>query len=187
MLSSPQFAEPKTANALKERIRREGRERICWFEHIKGTTQQPLLPAFSLVVSRAGGGIVNDCLAARVPLVCLPEKQVQVVLIESECLKAGLIPALSRGAIERFRKDAPGFVEEQLSKGKERRLAPMPAGMEVGLAEDILVWLQGDRMGRNSKSEDRNPKQILKRGRRTTESTKNPKGERKVKPQMNTD
>jgi hypothetical protein len=137
VLSNPKFSSPDIAAALKERIRREGAGRISWYEHIRGTPQQPLLPAFNLVISRAGGGIVNDCLATRVPLICLPEKQVQIALIHAECVRAGLIPPATLSTMTAFR-DAPcDFIARRLPRSRHPRLH-LPAGAEVPLAKNIL-------------------------------------------------
>ena len=52
---------------------------------VRGATNQAIMPAFDLVVTRAGGGIVNDCLATATPFVCVEQRQWQVKLIEREC------------------------------------------------------------------------------------------------------
>ena len=137
ILSSPQFPDATTGNALKERIRREGGDRVRWFDYIKGATQQVILPAFSLVVSRAGGGIVNDALVARVPLVCVPEKQVQVALIEAECVKSGIIPVLRPNWMKTLHEGSEAFIDGLLRRAKKPTYL-LPAGVEKSLAENIL-------------------------------------------------
>lgn len=52
----------------------------------EGRTIQGLLPAISLVITRAGGGIANDAIACRVPFVCFEEKgHRQVEMIREHC------------------------------------------------------------------------------------------------------
>ena len=57
----------------------------------KNGTVQALLPGIDLIITRAGGGIVNDAIACRVPLVCVEEPgHVQVEMIRENCQNHGL-------------------------------------------------------------------------------------------------
>lgn len=58
-------------------------ERVRGFGPLKQGTIQTILPAFNFLVTRAGGGTVNDAVACRVPFVCVEEttmSQVQEIL-----------------------------------------------------------------------------------------------------------
>jgi hypothetical protein len=72
---------------LHEQFRTSGRVR--YYGPVHGATQLAVLPAFERIITRAGGGTVNDALAAGVPLALVEEPQVQVKLIERECVRFG--------------------------------------------------------------------------------------------------
>jgi hypothetical protein len=88
---------------------------IRYYGPLKGATQAAVLPAFERVITRAGGGIVNDALAARVGLAFVEEPQVQVKLIERECKKAGISGRAEK--LTAFRKNPRNCID---------RLATMP-------------------------------------------------------------
>jgi hypothetical protein len=96
----PVFSAPAVSGELKEAMRDSGWVR--WFEFVRGATQQVIMPACSLIISRAGGGTVNDALATRTPLVCIEEHQWQVELIRQELLARGFIPDPPEAAWPRF-------------------------------------------------------------------------------------
>jgi len=111
VLSAPRAVDEATTARLKEKMRRDGGERIRWFDFVPGSTQQAIMSAFDLVVSRAGGGTVNDALASEVPLVCVEERQVQVILIEKECLRQKLILDVPETRLDKFRADPVGCID----------------------------------------------------------------------------
>jgi hypothetical protein len=107
VLSNPVGADKQTTDALKALMRES--DKIRWFEFIKGSTQQIIMPAFDLIVTRAGGGTVNDALASQTPIECVEEPQVQIVLIERECVKLGLIHKAVR--IEDFQANPVRWID----------------------------------------------------------------------------
>ena len=78
---------------------------------IDGATVQGLLPGIDLVITRAGGGIVNDAIACRVPFVCVEEpNHLQVEMIRQNCQKEGLTRTIRIGD---FRDCAIGEIIEK--------------------------------------------------------------------------
>jgi len=78
---------------------------------LEGTTVQGLLPGIDLVITRAGGGIVNDAVACRVPFVCVEEpNHLQVEMIRQNCEKEGLTRTIRIGE---FRKRPIGEIVER--------------------------------------------------------------------------
>jgi hypothetical protein len=77
-------------------------DRIRYYGPVRGTTQQPMMPAFDRIITRAGGGTVNDALAAGVRMAFVEEPQVQIKLIERECARLGISrPAATLTAFQR--------------------------------------------------------------------------------------
>jgi hypothetical protein len=105
----PVLACSHVSDGYKEKMKRS--DAIRWSDLVPGATLQAIIPAFALVVTRAGGGTVNDCLACKVPFVCVEERQWQVQLIERECKAMGLIPALRETSLDEFRKDPAGCID----------------------------------------------------------------------------
>lgn len=141
ILSNPITADDKMAYSLKSKMKKS--DRIRWFEFVKGNTQQIIMPAFDLVVTRAGGGTVNDALAAERCFICVEEPQVQVVLIERECIKRGLIPFLPETRIDKFKENPVECIDSffdffnNKSDGFHCKV-DIKAGVERELARDIL-------------------------------------------------
>ena len=125
---------------MKKKMRESGVVR--WFEFIKGSTQQIILPAFDLIITRAGGGTVNDALAAGVPLTCIEEPQIQVKQIENACFKYGLIP--EKGVkLSRFQEEPVRHMDRFFKNRNDciDAMHQIKAGAEKKLAERILVLL----------------------------------------------
>ena len=141
VLSNPKTADDKMIDFLKEKMRKS--DKIRWFEFVKGNTQQIIMPAFDLIVTRAGGGTVNDALAAERCFICVEEPQVQVVLIEQECVKLGLIPDLPETRIDKFKRNPIGCIDSffdffsNKNNGFHCKFG-IKAGVERELARDIL-------------------------------------------------
>ena len=109
---------------------------------IDGATVQGLLPGIDLVITRAGGGIVNDSVACRVPFVCVEEpNHLQVEMIRQNCEKEGLTRTIPIGE---FRERAIGeIVERELGNqvGNTAILEAMQRvrnGMEEAVAARII-------------------------------------------------
>ena len=65
--------------------------RVRAFAPVPGGTTQELFPFVDLLVTRAGGGTVNDAIACRTPFVCVPERsQSQVEATLAACARRGL-------------------------------------------------------------------------------------------------
>ena len=111
---------------------------VRWFDLVPGGTLQAVLPAFALVVTKASGGTVNDCLANRTPLVCVEERQWQVKLIERECKRLHLIPTFRETALDTFRKDPLRCVDLFVAKCAGRSRRTVPTGEERKVASAIL-------------------------------------------------
>jgi hypothetical protein len=104
LIVSKDLAELLTGSAgLKLLHRILDSDRIRYYGPVRGATQQAILPAFRRIVTRAGGGTVNDAIAAGVEVVFVEEPQVQIKLIERECAWLGISgpPA----TLEEFRRD----------------------------------------------------------------------------------
>jgi hypothetical protein len=60
----PVFAPYQPTAAQKRRL--QDSVNIRWFDFVPGGTLQEVLPTFAIVITKAGGGTVNDCLASQV-------------------------------------------------------------------------------------------------------------------------
>ena len=84
-------ARLRTNKVLAETLGNSPPERVRGFGYLRGGTIQKILPAFDLLITRAGGGSVNDAVACRVPLVCVEESsQPQVEAILKACKEKNL-------------------------------------------------------------------------------------------------
>ena len=78
---------------------------------IDGETVQGLLPGIDLIITRAGGGIVNDAIACRVPFVCVEEpNHKQVEMIRQNCERKRLTRTIK---IKEFREGNIGQIMEK--------------------------------------------------------------------------
>ena len=109
---------------------------------IDGATVQGLLPGIDLVITRAGGGIVNDAIACRVPFVCVEEpNHLQVEMIRENCEKEGLTRTIR---IDEFRERPIGEIVERELGNQAGNTAILEAmqrirnGMEETVAARII-------------------------------------------------
>jgi hypothetical protein len=140
VFSNPMAVDQKRTLDMKKRMRKSGV--VHWFEFIRGSTQQIVLPAFDLIITRAGGGTVNDALAARVPFACIEEPQVQVKQIENACFEYGLIS--EKGiALSDFQSDSIRYMDRFFKKRDVcmNAIRRIKTGAEKKLAEKILILL----------------------------------------------
>ena len=135
----PVFSAPMVSPELKEAMRASAW--IRWFEPIKGSTQQVVLPAFSAIVSRAGGGIVNDALATRTPLVCVEEHQWQVELIRQALLERGFVPDVAEAAWSQFSADPLQCLLRLVRAGLEHNPPRVPRHAEQVVGAHVLRLL----------------------------------------------
>jgi hypothetical protein len=114
---------------------------------VKGETIQGILPGVDLVITRAGGGIVNDAIACRVPFVCVEEPgHVQVEMIRKNCMGKTEKDRLTRTIlIDDFRtKPIDQIIKEELVKQKDdnrklrERMSYIENGMEKYIVDGIL-------------------------------------------------
>jgi UDP:flavonoid glycosyltransferase YjiC (YdhE family) len=108
---------------------------------IDGATVQGLLPGIDLVITRAGGGIVNDSIACRVPLVCVEEpNHLQVEMIRQNCEKEGLTRTIRIGD---FRDCAIGeIIEKELgNQAGNRRIRKAMQGIRNGMEEPVAATI----------------------------------------------
>jgi hypothetical protein len=88
-----------------------GKQRILKLNPVPGETIQGLLPAVDFLVTRAGGGTVNDAVACRVPFVCVEEPtQPQVQAIMNACIARGFTRSIAPGDFEKH--PLPVILEE---------------------------------------------------------------------------
>lgn len=132
------------ADDLKQMIRERGQGKIAYIGFVKGNTQQAVMPAFDLVVTRAGGGTVNDCLAAGVPMAFIGEPQVQVMLIEKACREDGLVPGPAVELAD-FASD-PVSVMSEMYTGRDRCLSAI-GRVDIGMEREIARALADSLLG----------------------------------------
>ncbi|MCI0610784.1 MAG: hypothetical protein L0Z71_17195 [Anaerolineae bacterium] len=108
---------------------------------VRGATNQAIMPAFDLVVTRAGGGTVNDCLAAETSFVCIEQRQWQVKLIERECKihQPPLIPSFEETRFDVF-KEHPADCIDKFFAYTPRIDPGIKTSVEKDVAELILSW-----------------------------------------------
>ena len=135
----PVLSRPNVSDEYKDKMRRSAH--IRWFDFPAGSTQQVLLPAFDVVVTRAGGGTVNDCLASQTPFVCVEEPQWQVRLIERECKALGLIPDLPETSWPIFQQDPISCIDTFVAAPRAAPNVSVPGGAEKYLANVIVSSL----------------------------------------------
>jgi hypothetical protein len=135
----PILSRPNVSDEYKDKMRRSAH--IRWFDFPAGSTQQVLLPAFEVVVTRAGGGTVNDCLASQTPFVCVEEPQWQVQLIERECKALGLIPDLPETSWPIFQQDPVSCIDTFVIAPRPVPKISVAGGAEKYLANVILSSL----------------------------------------------
>lgn len=132
---TPVLSLPRAERPLMDAMK--GSDRIRWFDFVPGATQQVILPAFALVVTRAGGGIVNDCLATRTPFVCVEQHHWQVQLVERECRAAKLTPELPETSLRLFRRAPVECIDAFVAACGGAAPAPVPCGVE----KEVAAWI----------------------------------------------
>ncbi|MCZ6595995.1 MAG: glycosyltransferase [Bacteroidetes bacterium] len=135
------FSNPKVKDEYKNKMKNS--PSIRWYDFVPRSTQQIIMPAFKLVVTRAGGGTVNDCLASNTPFVCVEEHQWQVRLIERECKnhKPPLIPEFEETQWENFKSKPMRRIDKffKFFDKTKWQLPKIDAGAESWLV-DRHIW-----------------------------------------------
>jgi len=104
-------------------------------------THHVLFPAFDLVLTRAGGGTVNDAIACRVPLVLVEEPFMwQVEQIRKSCIKLRIAEGVS---LKKFQENPRRCVELQNGKLKilnkqEENILRIPNHSETWLVQKLI-------------------------------------------------
>ena len=115
--------------------------RVRAFAPVPGGTMQEIFPFVDLLVTRAGGGTVNDAVACRTPFVCVRERgHSQVEAIHATCLKRGLTREVDSAALE---ADPLGTILAELDRTRDHRamvavMRKIPNHAEEKLAREIL-------------------------------------------------
>lgn len=121
--------------------------RLIFLNRTSGETHHILCPAFDLMLTRAGGGTVNDALANGVPLVLVEEPGMwQVEQIRQSCLRMSIAEGVT---LKDFRESPRACVEsadgrlKNLEKQRERILA-IPNYSEMWLVQEVLKAAQSE-------------------------------------------
>lgn len=117
--------------------------RVRAFAPVPGGTTQEVFPFVDLLVTRAGGGTVNDAIACRTPFVCVREhSQSQVEATLAACVQRGLTRVVDNAALK---ADPLRTILAELDRARDNR--KMAAAMreisnhaEKRLAREILRY-----------------------------------------------
>lgn len=116
-------------------------ERLIFIGQTVGETHHVLFPAFDLVLTRAGGGTVNDALTCGVPLILVEEPGMwQVEQIRQSCLRMEVAEGVR---LEDFRDSPRACVESQRGELKKledqrERILALPNHREIWLVRELL-------------------------------------------------
>ncbi len=130
-----------TAAGMLEWARHPACPQLVFLGRVAGETHHPLFAAFDLVLTRAGGGTVNDAIAFRVPLMLIEEPaHWQVEQIRAACQTMGICRTAT---LEEFRLGGRRLVEtpggELIRMESERTMMEqIPNHGEVWLARRLL-------------------------------------------------
>jgi len=117
------------------------RQRLIFIDKIAGETHHILFPAFDLVLTRAGGGTVNDAIACGAPLVLVEEPGMwQVEQIRQSCLGMHIAEGVT---LREFVDHPRGCVESQMGRLKDlkdqrERIRSISNHNEIRLIEKLL-------------------------------------------------
>jgi len=116
-------------------------ERLIFVDRTFGDTHLVLFPAFDLVLTRAGGGTVNDAIACRVPLVLVEQPGMwQIEQIREACRREKIARVVTLGE---FKKRPRACVEsgngllKELENERSNMLA-IPNHSEIWLVRELL-------------------------------------------------
>jgi hypothetical protein len=122
-------------------------ERLIFIGQTVGETHHVLFPAFDLVLTRAGGGTVNDALACGVPLMLVEEPGMwQVEQIRQSCLRMQVAKGVR---LEVFKESPRACVESQkgeLNKLEAQRakVLALPNHREIWLVRELMKLAKAD-------------------------------------------
>ncbi|MBI5684929.1 MAG: hypothetical protein HZC54_07600 [Verrucomicrobia bacterium] len=111
--------------------------RVRAFAPVPGGTTQELFPHVNLLVTRAGGGTVNDAIACRTPFVCVHERsQSQVEATLATCVRHGLTRVVDGEALE---ADPLRAILAEVSRARDNRRMALAMKAISNHAERELV------------------------------------------------
>ncbi|MFW6105398.1 MAG: hypothetical protein ACOC7P_02325 [Chloroflexota bacterium] len=115
-------------------------DRLIFIDRTIGDTHHVLFPAFDLVLTRAGGGTVNDAIACGVPLVLVEEPGMwQVEQIRQSCRKMRIAEDVT---LKKFQDNPRACIEEsdELKKLESQRkeILAIPNHSEIWLVKQLL-------------------------------------------------
>jgi len=125
-----------------ERARWERCKQVLFIDKVAGETHHILFAAFDLVLTRAGGGTVNNCIAFRVPMVLVEEPGMwQVEQIRQSCVALGIAEPVS---LEAFIKHSRACVETpggdlKSPEAQREAMRTIPNHGETWLANTLLA------------------------------------------------
>jgi hypothetical protein len=130
-------------NGVERKVRSGKFGKILFIDNPIGEAHPVLFPAFDLVLTRAGGGTVNDAISSRVPLILVEEPgHWQVEQIRQSCLRMGIAKGIM---LNQFQKLGRKCVESKdtlkdLEQQKQNIMA-IPNHGEIWLAQELLKLL----------------------------------------------
>jgi len=126
-----------------------GLKRVRRLTPVPGATIQRVLPAIDFMLTRAGGGSVNDAVACRVPFACVEETgQSQVREILRACRAAGLTrridrPVFAADPVKVAAKQWQGAANAAENRRFVARMQEIPRQAERVVVKEILRTLAG--------------------------------------------
>jgi UDP-N-acetylglucosamine:LPS N-acetylglucosamine transferase len=118
--------ETISLNGINSTIRRAKWHRcnkITFIDTLEGETHHVLFAAFDLVLTRAGGGTVNNAIAFRVPLILVEEPGMwQVEQIRRSCVRMGIAEEVS---LDNFMQNSRQYVEDTNGELKDLQAEQM--------------------------------------------------------------
>lgn len=130
-------ARLRTNKVLAKTLGNSPPECVRGFGYLRGGTMQKILPAFDLLITRAGGGSANDSVACRVPLVCVEESsQSQVEAILKACEEKNLT---RRIPWQEFEDDPKSAILAEYDRKTENDLIRSAMGRIERQGEDRLL------------------------------------------------
>lgn len=122
-------------------------ERLVFIGQISADTHHILFPAFDLVLTRAGGGTVNDALACAVPLILAEEPGMwQVEQIRQSCLRMQIAEGVTLGELRSCPRVHVESQDGHLRKMDEQRnkILLIPNHSEIWVVQELLRMIKSD-------------------------------------------
>jgi hypothetical protein len=150
VIFSPTEARKRYPDGLpKEKVTLNGRtltvergrpfKNVTFIGCVDGETHHPLFGAFDLVLTRAGGGTVNDALAFQAPLMLVEEPGMwQVEQIRQCCMDMKLANTISFDGFEERRRKCVESKQGELRVTRKKGLSAIPNHGEFWLAKRLL-------------------------------------------------